>query len=104
QPKCDLLNLFCNVIKNVFSIIKNLRSLHLILIIFCIGSAVYFNSLFNDLVIDDFGLIRTSPLVHSITNIPKLFSTGLFYDEGAGTNNYYRPLTNVSYTLIYSAF
>lgn len=90
--------------KSLIRFFHNLTDLHIFLIIFSIGFIIYFNSLTNGFVGDDLALILVNPLVHSASNIPILFSTGLFPDQGSGQNNYYRPVETITYASIYSLF
>ena len=71
-----------------------------------LGFVVYANSLFNPFVGDDDSQIVSNPLVHSITNIPKLLF-GEVYNIGPANNlnvNYYKPLLPVTFAIIYSIF
>lgn len=74
-------------------------------IIIIIGVIVYFNSLFNGFVVDDFGQLVNNSSVHTLSNIPILFTGSSF----AGNNNqllgvYYKPLMTTAFALMYSVF
>ncbi len=74
-------------------------------IIIFIGVIVYFNSLFNGFVFDDFDQLVNNSSVHTLSNIPNLFTGSSF----AGNNNqligvYYKPLMTSAFALIYSVF
>lgn len=81
-----------------------LTSRKAVLIIVFVGLLVFFNGLFNGFVVDDQSQILNNRLVHSVGNIPKLFSGSTFYQGGnlGGVN--YRPLMTSSFALIYSLF
>jgi protein O-mannosyl-transferase len=75
-----------------------------IIFIFIIGIAVFFNSLFNGFVGDDFDPIVSDQRVHSLSGIPSLFTKGVFRDESGQGNNYYRAFTSTAFSLIYVVF
>lgn len=76
-----------------------------IVYIVIIGLIVYFNSLFNGFVGDDWGQIVDNVNVHSLSNIFYLFTSSTFYVHGAGTFGlYYKPIMMTLFSLIYSVF
>ena len=65
---------------------------------------IYANSLFNSFVGDDFAQVRNNQSVHSIWNIPSLFTKGAFSKGAFNENaeiNYYKPLLSSTFALIY---
>jgi len=79
----------------------------LILLIALVGLLTYFNSLFNGFFIsDDEDQILNNPLIHSLQNIPQLFTGSTYYrlesDQSFGL--FYRPLMLTSFSLIYATF
>ncbi|HVZ11800.1 MAG TPA: hypothetical protein VG965_02105 [Patescibacteria group bacterium] len=73
----------------------------IIVFLICIGLFVYFNSLFNGLVLEDRVEIVRNPSIWNIQNIPNLFVSQV---GGQETIGYYRPLVFGIYALIYSLF
>lgn len=71
-----------------------------------IGSLLYFNSLFNGFVWDDEEQVVNNALVHSINNIPALFSGSTFNTGGSGSLGgiYYKPLMSTIFAIIYTVF
>ena len=64
---------------------------------------VYFNSLFNGFVGDDFDQIVKNGLVHSIFNIPRFFLGGTFFNGFSNQAGiYYKPVLSSLFALIYS--
>lgn len=91
-----------NLAKTVSSFFDNLSTKRVALIFFAIGILIYANSLFNGFIGDDFHLIINNPIVHSVTNIPRLFTKGSFpEDVGGERNNYYKPLFSTAFSIIY---
>lgn len=85
----------------ITSFFSNLSDKKILIFIFIVGFVVYFNSLGNGFVSDDFSNIKNNPAVTSL-NIPLLFATGDFNDKGSNQgNNYYRPITSTIYSLVY---
>lgn len=86
----------------VFTPLSNSKA---IIYIILLGFIVYCNSLFNGFVGDDFNQLVSNPIVHSLQNIPQIFSGSTFY---SGTNiltgQYYRPIMSLSYTILYVFF
>ncbi|MBI2033457.1 MAG: hypothetical protein HYT10_03295 [Candidatus Levybacteria bacterium] len=77
-----------------------------ILLIVFVGILFFANALFNGFVYDDEGQLLKNSAVHSLANIPQLF-TGSTYDPGGSTKLpglYYKPLMPVFFTLLYSIF
>lgn len=70
------------------------------LIIAVIGLAIYFNTLFNGYIYDDFQMILDDFRIKDIKNIPLIFTSSEWSFAGPDVvNNYYRPL----YLLIFMA-
>lgn len=88
-------------IDNFFDTLTTKKAI-IILSILCF--VVFFNGLFNGFVGDDFDQIINNPSIHSISNLPHLFSQGTFYDESGQSNNYYKPLLSTIFSIIYSIF
>jgi tetratricopeptide (TPR) repeat protein len=68
---------------------------------------IYANSLTNGFVYDDHSLIEHNPYVHSLENIPKLFSTSSLAYLGKGKQeirNYYRPAVGLEFLLCFKLF
>lgn len=80
---------------------NSLTTKNAILLIFIIGFIVFFNSLFNGFVIDDILQITGNPSIHSITNVGNIFLNKMGIQ---GSSGYYRPLSYIFYTFIYSFF
>jgi tetratricopeptide (TPR) repeat protein len=72
-----------------------------IFLIFFITFLVYFNSIFNPFIWDDFSLIVNNPYIRSFKNFKFYFITDLFR---GGSSNFYRPLQTISYAIIYKIF
>ena len=88
--------------KNYFVPLTTLKAIHFIILI---GLIIYFNSLFNGFVGDDFGQLVDNPYVHTISNIPHFFFGGSFNDGSGGVVGiYYKPLMVTFFSLIYSFF
>ena len=75
-------------------------------IIILFGIVVLGNSLFNNFVGDDYPQIINNPTTQNIHNLFNFFSGSVFYSGGAEKlgGNYYRPLMNTSFSLIYTFF
>jgi Tetratricopeptide repeat len=67
-----------------------------VLLIFALGFIVFFNSLFNGFVWDDFAFIIKNPEIHSF-NLAKIFGLSLF-----NSDSYFRPLPAAYFSLVYS--
>lgn len=72
--------------------------------IFILGVLVFFNSLFNQFVLDDPSQITGNPAVQSIANIPRLFLGSSFGGGKSLEGIYYKPVMTTFYALLYSAF
>src|SRR4030042_1391558 len=94
--------------KDSFSIInffENITTKQATWIIVILGFAVYFNSLFNGFIGDDYAQIVSNSIVHNIGNIGKFFLNSTFGDNSFGlTGIYYKPILTTSYSLIYTFF
>ncbi len=76
-----------------------------ILILLFASCAVYFNGLFGDFVYDDTSQIVDNPWIKDISNIPTIFSKGVWsFQPGIVVSNYYRPLMHTVYMLNYYLF
>jgi len=80
---------------------NSLTTKRAILLIFIIGFIIFFSSLFNGFVIDDILQITGNPSIHSITNAGNIFLNKMGIQ---GSSGYYRPLSYIFYTFIYSLF
>lgn len=72
--------------------------------IIVLGILIYANMLFNSFIGDDFVQISNNILIHSITNIPYIFTQGPTYDTSGQINNYYKPILTTSFTILYAIF
>lgn len=74
------------------------------LIIIILGLAIYLNSFFNSFVWDDEEQIVNNLAVHSLTNIPSLFSGSTFNTGGSGglAGMYYKPLMPTFFSILYT--
>ncbi|MFC1704123.1 tetratricopeptide repeat protein [Candidatus Omnitrophota bacterium] len=77
---------------------QNKKTSFFIAAIVLVGIAAYFNSFDNPFILDDQGTVINNHLLRSTSNIPKLFTTDLYYESGV-TTSYYRPLQSLSYLL-----
>jgi tetratricopeptide (TPR) repeat protein len=77
-----------------------------ILIISILGFLLYLNSFFNGFVWDDEEQVVNNPVIHSLANIPSLFTQSTFNGGGAVKMGglYFRPMMTTAYTFIYSIF
>lgn len=73
-----------------------LRPLSVVLLLSALTILVYLNSLPNEFVFDDLGLVVNNSKIHNLTNIPAIL--------GAHGKAAYRPLRTASYALDYSLF
>jgi len=78
-----------------------LSTIKVIIWIGVIGLGIFFNSLFNGFIFDDFGSIVRNLNAHTISAIPNIFLNHLADVE---SSNYYRPFPLTFYTIIYSLF
>ncbi len=74
-----------------------------ITLLFLVCFAVYFNTLSNKFVMDDFHQVVDNYQLRAARYIPEIFSTSLWAFEGRNSN-YYRPLLYVIYMLTYGVF
>jgi tetratricopeptide (TPR) repeat protein len=90
-------------VKNYFVPLTKFKAVNWIVII---GLVVFCNGLFNGFVGDDSSQIVDNPIIHSISNLPLLFSGSTFYNgqQQQLTGAYYKPLLPVFYTLVYAIF
>ena len=70
-------------------------------IIVVVSFGVYFNTLFNSFVYDDFFQIINNPWIRDPQNILKIFSSGA-WGFNATETNYYRPIMNIIYMVTYA--
>lgn len=83
--------------KSLFCRLTNKKSLIFLIILGCI---TYFNSLFGELIGDDFLQIVNNQYIHSLNGLILPFISPL--NNVVNAFRYYRPLVYVFYTLIYS--
>jgi tetratricopeptide (TPR) repeat protein len=77
----------------------------LILIIFLVSFAVYFNALFNDFVYDDKGQVLENHWIRDVKYVPDIFSKSVWSFRGeAIISNYYRPLMHLIFMFNYYVF
>jgi len=76
-------------------------SLLFVLVIAILTFTVYFNGLSGPFLFDDIVLVKTNPLIKSLSNIPVFFKTDIFSHDPASRNisSSYRPLQTVSYAV-----
>jgi hypothetical protein len=90
--------------------LNRLRPWQVALIFLTVALAVFATGIFGDWQDDDYQQIVNNNLVHSINGIPELFKGGTFYGgnavaSGSGTllvGDYYRPLMETTFALIYA--
>lgn len=82
--------------RKVYKVLKKV-----IAAIVIVGLIVFSNSLFNDFIFDDLGLIVTNLGVHNILSIPGFF---LNHTGALEANSFYRPIPYVFFTLLYAFF
>src|SRR5258708_40257019 len=95
--------------KNYFLPFTTIKAIHFLIII---GLVVYFNSLFNGFIGDDYGQLVNNTSVHSISNIGQFFSNSTFNNStvsNIGSNGgsnlsgiYYKPLLSSVYSILYT--
>jgi tetratricopeptide (TPR) repeat protein len=77
----------------------------LILILFLVSFAVYFNALFNDFAYDDTDQVLNNHWIRDVQYIPDIFSESAWGFQGETTiSNYYRPLMHLLFMLNYHVF
>ena len=74
--------------------------LYPIISLYIIGFILYFRSVFNGFIGDDYTNILRNNLVHNLSNLPKLFTADPLFDKWP----YYRPLMYAVFSFIYSIF
>lgn len=85
--------------------IFNNKNFLIVLLFILIGIIIYFNSLFNPFIWDDFSLICNNNLIRSFSNIATIFRVDLIYKAGISSeSNFYRPMQALSYMLDYHFF
>lgn len=67
-----------------------------------VGIATFFTGLANPFQNDDTFQIVSNPPVHSITNLPKFFQAGTYWDGQKLTGDYYRPMMTTAFSVIYT--
>jgi len=74
--------------------------------IFLLGFIVFFFSIFNGFVGDDFGQIVNNTRLNSLGNIFSYFSTSTFYNQSTQSfsGGFYRPLMLAYFSLVHVAF
>ncbi len=75
--------------------------LFFILLLAVLTFAVYFNALSGPFLFDDIVIVKTNPLIKSLSNVPTFFKTDIFaHDAVSGRlSSSYRPLQTVSYAV-----
>jgi len=73
-------------------------------IIAVVAIAVYFNSLFNDFVYDDYPQIVENYGLRDLGNLWRVFVEDVWGFMGGGQSNYYRPLMHAMYMINYALF
>ena len=77
----------------------------LILILFLISFAVYFNALSNDFVYDDTTQVLRNHWIRDVKYVPDIFSKSVWSFQGETViSNYYRPLMHLIFMLNYYVF
>ncbi len=88
--------------KSIFIPLTNLKAIHWIVII---GIVVYFNSLFNGFIWDDFQQIVNNPLAYSLNNFFSFFAGGTYYGaNGQLIGHFYRPVMMFFFALLGTLF
>jgi tetratricopeptide (TPR) repeat protein len=72
-------------------------------IVFLISFAVYFNTIFNGFVMDDYFQVLENPWIRNMATIPEIFTRGVWEFRGE-VSSYYRPLMHIIYMASYHAF
>src|SRR6266581_9226855 len=97
-------------LKRYFIPLTTLKAIHWIIFI---GLIIYFNSLFNGFIGDDYGQVVNNTSIHSISNIFQFFSNSTFNNTlgGLGSSGgnslggiYYKPLLSTVYSFLYTFF
>ena len=80
-------------------------SLLAVVIIIFVSFAVYANALQNGFIYDDHSQILKNHLIRDIRNVPEIFRRSAWtFEEAPPTSNYYRPMLNLFYMVVYYAF
>lgn len=84
--------------------IQKLSHKHILIILAILGFTLYGSSLTNSFVGDDTEQITNNKLIHSITNIPQIFTKGTFNTGGSAdpSTGYYKPILSTTYTVLYA--
>ena len=83
---------------------KRIRAL-LILILFLVSFAVYFNALSSDFVYDDTDQVLKNHWIRDVKYIPDIFSESVWsFQDETTISNYYRPLMHLVFMLNYYVF
>jgi protein O-mannosyl-transferase len=94
--------------KNLFPklLVPPLSTKKVIALFFLVGFLVYANSLFIPFIGDDYAQVVNNPLVHSLTNIPRLIFGSTFYMKETASleGNYYKPVMSITFAVLYSIF
>ncbi|MFA5146557.1 MAG: tetratricopeptide repeat protein [Candidatus Omnitrophota bacterium] len=70
----------------------------IIVLLACVGMAVYFNSLSNGFILDDFSHVVDNTAIKSFSNIPAIFTHHLTHFSGQ-PGRFYRPLESISFAV-----
>ena len=86
-------------------IIEKTKTKHLlpILLLVCVSALIYFNSLSNGFVYDDFGTIVENVHIKRFGNYLSSFSNPSYFKISGGEASY-RPVATLSYYLLYAIF
>ncbi len=99
-------NYFHSLFEEISSLFSPLSNRKAFLIISFLGLLVFFNCIFNNFVGDDESQIINNPIVHSIGNIPLIFTGSTFYNGNGQKQigSYYKPILSSAYSIIYTLF
>jgi hypothetical protein len=73
-------------------------------IVFLAAAIVYLPTLGNGFAFDDEIIVRDNPMIRSLANVPKIFSSGYGEETGLNFVLLYRPLVILSFASNYAAF
>ncbi|HXX58444.1 MAG TPA: tetratricopeptide repeat protein [Thermodesulfovibrionales bacterium] len=74
-------------------------------VIALVAFGVYFDALSSGFILDDYAQVLKNPVIRDLRNIPEVFLRSAWTFEGAPpTSNYYRPMLNLLYMVIYRIF
>lgn len=82
--------------------ILNTFSKKAVMILIVAGILLFSNGLFNNFIGDDNAQILKNPAIHSISNIKIIFSGSTFYSGDSLVGQFYRPIMQFFYIIIYS--